>query len=199
VIAVTTTTSNGVYASIVQPAANVVNKYVIQPIVTNIVNPIVKNVLNPIVNNVIDPVVKAAVTEAQQFPGQVVSLGSSASNTIRNVGSTLWQDSQQSGLALHDFISSHVHISDMNKFIVGALKCAAVVGLVVGAFVAPEVVLPSISAAEMAVAVSGAAGVAYVYSGFSMAQYAKDWVDLGQTVVDFGNGCVDMASTVSFS
>jgi hypothetical protein len=32
-----------------------------------------------------------------------------------------------------------------------------------------------------------------------MAQYAKDWVDLGQTVVDLGNGCFEMASRVSFS
>ena len=178
---------------VVQPTENYVNTHVVQPVLNKVVNPILNKVIIPIVN------------EAKQLPGQIVSLGNSASNTLRNVGVTMWNRIVNEGKTANQGLStvydtiSKAHITDVNKFTVGALKCAAVVGLVVGAFVAPEIVLPSISAAEMAVAVSGAAGAAYVYSGFSMAQYAKDWVDLGQTVVDFGNGCFDMASTVSFS
>jgi hypothetical protein len=172
---------------VVQPTENFVNNNVVKPIVNNVVKPLVNNVVVPFVNNVVIPYAKA------NYNALVASY-----NTLSNVGSQMWngyqsftktvRDEQQSfyhsvNQDLQGFARdvTHLHITDMNRFLTGVLLCAATAALVVAAvYAAPEAA--AAAAGSEAFAVAGVAASAEVAHGL---------VEVSTGALLLGAGCVD--------
>jgi hypothetical protein len=153
---------------------------------------------------------------AGQLAGQLVSLGNSAASGLSEVGSMMWQTGNNAvGVAYRtpgpltraveqglkgagDFVSAHVHISDMNKFAVGMLDCACLVALGVGIVASGGTIVGAIgsgAAAATFLAGTAAAGAAAA----SSPEIATGFAHLGSLLFDTAVGCGEGLSTVSFS
>jgi RHS repeat-associated protein len=145
---------------IVQPTVNLVNKYVVQPIVNNVVTPIITKLVNPIVKNVVIPIVKNVVPPLATGPISLTQGGPNSLSQNSDSGGGLPHDvGPQSGLnaLFAPFANALLAIAHSTDFLPPCWQIVAGVGLAVGFSVA-------LAASDGGAAAIGTIGVAGVYT-----------------------------------
>ncbi len=193
-------------------------------VTTSAVNTVVSTTTS-VVNNVVSTTSNVASTVVSTVTSAANSLATAAENTVTTVantlsdaGATIWQGSQvlassfvtnlnkdplaqaiRQGLEqAGNFISDHVKITNMDKFLWGMASCGALAAIVVFTAATGGAALGAMGAASTAAAITvGTAGIGA--AALASPEFAMGLVDAGEFLIGLGIGCYEGLSAVQIS